>query len=151
MSDKIPTPEEARAALASAYETRRKLAAAGNYPPGRHIAFGLLIAFHNALPLLTSWNGIVQLLLFSAAIFAIYRWDLKTYGVFINGWRRGKTLWVSIFLVTGIMVLFAAQMQLRLTSPGSWLSFGLLALAFAFGTAGSVLWARVFRREMAGE
>ncbi|MXO87515.1 hypothetical protein [Alteraurantiacibacter aestuarii] len=148
MSNNIPTPDEARAVLASTDDTRRKLAAAGHNPPVRHLVFGLILAFHNALPLMNWLNPLLALLLFGLAIYAIYRWDLKSYGVFVNGLRRGATLPVTILGILGLMGLFSAQLALKANGADSWIHYSLVAAAFAFGTGFSVLWSRAFRREM---
>ena len=148
MNTDIPSPDEARAALAGAGDTRKKLAAAGHCPPIRHFVFGLVLAFHNALPLMDWLHPLLALLLFGMAIFAIYRWDIKTYGVFINGLRRGPTLPVTILGLLGLLGLFWVQMAMKADGEYGLIRYGVFAAALAVGTGYSVLWSRAFRREM---
>jgi hypothetical protein len=154
MAQEIPTPDEARAALAQANEARRKLGATGAYTPARNLAFGLLTAYYAAIPALSLdaiWLKVAAFVVFFAAVYAIYRWDLKRDGVFINGLRRGSTLWVSITLSIFLVAIYSAQIGLRINDKPAWMSWALVGLAFLIGYAGNAIWGRVFRREMGAE
>lgn len=146
----MPTmqPDEARAALAAVDRTQADLAALGQCPPWRHTAFGavmgVLIMGQGVEPPYTWW-------LFGAAFIGavgIALHDRRKYGVFVNGYRRGRTRVVALTLVAAMLLVTALQMWLR--ESGTALALrGLVALAAAAGaTWFSVAWNAVFRREM---
>jgi hypothetical protein len=68
--------------------------------------------------------------------------------MFINGYRRGATLPVSGTLLVAMMALLVLQIRLREQGVEAWVPVAVAGLAFVVAVAGSVWWARVFRREM---
>lgn len=140
---------EAAAALAGVEGAEARLAdQIGDCPPWRHAAFGLVMALlvgSLALPLpLQSAGAVVAL----ALIAAIVHYDRRRYGVFINGYRRGRTLPLTTLLLVGTLALMAAQIHVRARGLPAWESAALVALAFVFATGGSVVWQGVFLREL---
>jgi drug/metabolite transporter (DMT)-like permease len=148
MGDPTISPAEARAALASAEQARRKLAAAADCPPWRHAAFGAVMALLVLGPAFPGRFQAVSLLTALLAIAGIAAWDRKTYGVYLNGFRRGATLPLTIALVAVVLLLLLAQLALATTRVTTWEPFAVAGAAFAVSVAASVSWTRIFRREM---
>jgi drug/metabolite transporter (DMT)-like permease len=83
-----------------------------------------------------------------AVIPLIVRSDRKRTGMFINGYRRGKTRWVTFAMLAAVLGLYALSVHAALEN-GDRLTSVLLGLLAAVGASlGSVLWQRVFVREM---
>ena len=143
-----PTPDQARAALASAEQARHRIAALGQCPPGRHAAFGAVMALlvtGAGLPL--PWQ-VAAFVIAMAAIVWIKKWDEKRYGVFINGYRRGATLPFTILLLVAMLGLVFLQIRLRGEEVPLFVPLAVGLAAFFLGTGASVIWSRIFRREM---
>jgi hypothetical protein len=75
-------------------------------------------------------------------------YDRRRYGMFINGYRKGATRRVTAALLAAMLALIFAQLRLREQGVEAWVPFAVAGLAFLAAVAGSVWWARVFRREM---
>jgi hypothetical protein len=148
MNRETMSPAEARAALDSAGAAREKLAALGNCPPWRHAAFGAVMA------LLVGGVGFavpVQVactVLAFGAIAAIVSYDRKRYGVFINGYRKGATRPFTFALLLVMLGLIFVQMWLRDRHASDQVHLAIALSAFLIGTGASVIWSRLFRREM---
>jgi hypothetical protein len=83
-----------------------------------------------------------------ACIPLIIRSDRKRMGMFINGYRRGKTRVVTFGILALWLPLYALSVYFSLDRNNHEVPLVLGLLGFAMGTAGSVLWQRVFVREM---
>ena len=81
---------------------------------------------------------------------AIFLNDRRRYGVFINGYRRGATLPLTLALGGGMIVLLVASIHARDAGLSPWTKAGIAGLTFAFATAVSVVWQRVYLRELRG-
>jgi hypothetical protein len=148
MTRETISPAEARAALDSAAAARAKIAALGLCPPWRHAAFGAVMGL---LILGVGFSLRVQvacLCLAMGLMAVIVVHDRRRYGMFINGYRRGATLPVSGTLLVAMMALLVLQIRLREQGVEAWVPVAVAGLAFVVSVAGSVWWARVFRREM---
>jgi hypothetical protein len=77
--------------------------------------------------------------------------DRRRYGVFVNGYRRGVTLPLTLALAAGMIALLVAAFHAREAGLSPWTKVGLAALAFALATGVSVLWQRIYLRELRGE
>ena len=88
------------------------------------------------------------LLLVLAAIPIIIHSDRKRMGMFINGYRRGKTRWVAFGILAVWMPIYALSVHYALTLHDHTMPLLLGLLGFAIGSAGSLLWQRVFVSEM---
>ena len=142
------SPAEARAALDQVDAARARLAEVGVCPPWRHAAFGAVMA------LLVGGAGFgasiqsacTPIALCGIALIAAY--DRRRYGVFINGYRRGATLGFTIGLLLTMLGLLVAQIWLREEHVAIAVRLAITAAAFILATAGSVVWSRIFRREL---
>ena len=144
----ITTGDEARRALAAKDDAEQQIANLATCPPWRHAAFAVLLAALVAqpavsLPLRFAMDGVIIV-----AAVAIYRSDRRRLGVFINGYRRGKTRLVVLPLMLIWLLLYGASYYLEITFDAPWISLALAAVAFVVGYGGSVLWQRTFRREL---
>ena len=140
--------DEARAALAAKADAERQLAAAVNCPPWRHAAFGGLMATLVAAPTVPLPARFVLLAAMFVAMFLIVRSDRKRMGMFVNGYRRGKTLFVSFAMLAIDLGLYSFNVHRGLNGGSIGLMLAVAALAFAVSVVGSIIWQRVFVREL---
>jgi len=145
MAAETMNEEEARAALGAA---NAKLAEQAHWPWSRHAAYagvagGMVAAQGFAPPLSTVCVAVCV-----CAIAVIVSADRAKRGVWVSGWRAGRTRWVTVLsLVVSIAAMFAALWaNLELNMP--WLSFALGGVAFVCALLLSKLWERVYRREL---
>lgn len=140
--------QQARDALASIAAAQSQLAKTQTFPLWRHAALGVVSALliaaiaapqsYFALFYIPSMAGIVWLV----------RYDRRTTGTFVNGWRWGRTLPVSLVLLALLLgLVFFAH---RTRADGAFSSEGLLAIAagFVLGTVFSMVWQRVYIEEL---
>ena len=137
--------DEARAALAAKGQAQRDLARAADCPPWRHAIVGVVMGALVASPALAMPLRFAVLVLL--AIAATIASDRRRTGMFVNGYRRGRTLVVSIVMLVALAGLFMlsgrAGLACDATTP---LLLG--GLAFVVAIAGSVIWQRVFVAEL---
>ena len=139
--------EEARAALDAKGTAEQDLARAAVCPPWRHAAFGLVMGSLVATPALPLPLRLLALALILVGIGLIVRSDRRRMGMFINGYRRGKTLIVSHLMLGFTLALFA--ISIRASDAGDLVTPLLLGgAAFLVCVIGSVLWQRVFVSEL---
>ena len=142
------SPAEAREALDSVGATRAQIAAVGLCPPWRHAAFGAvmsLLILGLGFPLGVQ---VACLCLAMGLMVVIVVHDRRRYGMFINGYRRGATRPVTAALLASMMALIVVQIRLREQGVETWVPVAVAGVAFVVAVAGSVWWARVFRREL---
>jgi hypothetical protein len=139
---------EAAEALAAMQASQARLAAAANCPPQRHLIFGALMGALVATPALPIvWIFAVEAVVFFG-IFLVIRWDRRRTGMFINGYRRGRTRWVAFGMLAAFLVLYSASTLLAYDWHLPWASVLCGVIAAAVGYFASVQWQRVFRREL---
>ncbi len=144
--------ESARIALDAVSRTRAELARGfGKCPPWRHAIFGLVFAVLIGSIAVSSAMQIAGSGLVIIAVLAIKRSDEKRMGVFINGYRKGRTLPVTLGFVGVMIVLVVAAMHMRNHGFSDFSKAGLAAIAFAVAVAFSMVWQAVFRRELNDE
>lgn len=142
-------PMEARAALDGVDAAQRELALkATNCPPWRHAAFGAIMAT------LVFSQGVampLQSVLFVAAMLAVVLLvldDRRRYGMFVNGYRKGKTLPVSLALLGAMLATMVGEIHARTAGLSLATKLGLAAIAFVVAVAASVAWNRIYRAEL---
>jgi hypothetical protein len=144
-------PMEAQAALDSIEEAQREFARSGpKYPLWRHAAFAAVMA---ALVLGQGFGQPWQLLLMlfpMAAVAWLVTDDRKRYGVFVNGYRKGRTLPVTILLLGLMLGAMGGEIYARSTDLGLLVKFGIAAFAFVVALAMSLWWTRIYDRELLG-
>jgi len=139
---------EAAAALAAMRQSRERLAAAANCPPARHLAFagilGGLVASQAAPPFATM--AIEAVLLVCVALVVL--WDRRRTGMFINGYRAGRTRLVTFGMLAFALVVLALTTWLKETWGLVWAPIvgGVVVAAAAY--YGSAAWQRIYLREL---
>jgi hypothetical protein len=139
--------EEARAALDAKGNAERQLAKAADCPPWRHALFGLVMASLIATPALPLPLRLVALAAIFVGIGLIVISDRRRMGMFVNGYRRGKTLVVSIALLVFDLVLYALSVRAEVDGDTN-LPLMFAGVAFGVNVIGSIVWQRIFVREL---
>ncbi len=143
-----PSSTEAAEALAAMHASQARLAAAANCPPERHLAFGALLGSLVATPALpTTWTLVAEGFIVLGIVLVV-RWDRRRTGMFINGYRAGRTRPVTFGMLAVFLVLYSLSTWLARGLDIHWAPLPLGALAAAVGYYASVLWQRTFKREM---
>ena len=142
------TYDEARAALAAKAIAEQDLARLGVCPPWRHAAFAALETMLVASPLAGFTGQYVIYAILVLGMIAILRSDRRRLGVFINGYRRGRTRMVVLPLVLGVLALFSLSTAAVLFWQMPRLSVACAVIAFPLCYFGSVVWQKVFVREL---
>jgi hypothetical protein len=139
---------DARSALDAKRQAEAQLARAAHCPPWRHAVFGLLMGALVASPAFDFPIRTAIIVLILCSIPLIIHSDRKRMGMFINGYRRGKTRIVAggILFVELSLYALSAYYGMQLHNQLVPLLLGLAGLPIAI--AGSFLWQRVFVREM---
>ena len=139
---------EARSALDAKQFAEAQMARAATCPPWRHGVFGLMMGGLVASPAfeMPVRMGILTALLLLIPV--IIHSDRKRMGMFINGYRRGKTRVVAIGILVVELSLYAVAVVRGLDHHDSVTPLVLGAAGVVIGTIGSMIWQRVFVREM---
>jgi hypothetical protein len=139
---------EALSALDAKRAAEAQMVKAANCPPWRHAVFGLLMGALIASPAFETTVRFAILVGILACIPIIIHSDRKRTGMFINGYRRGKTR----IVVAGILIvelgLYFVSLTRGLEHHDRLTPLLLGVLGIVIGIAGSLLWQRVFVREM---
>jgi hypothetical protein len=139
---------EAAHALDAKRAAEAQMARAANCPPWRHALFGLMMGGLIASPAFDIKVRFAILILLLVLIPVIVHSDRKRMGMFINGYRRGKTLLVTFPLLLIELSLYFVSIVRGLDHHDHTMPLLLGALGVVIGIAGSYLWQRVFVREM---
>jgi hypothetical protein len=139
---------EAAAALAAMRESRERLARAIDCPPERHLAFaalmGGLVACQAAAPMFT--------LLIEAALLVglvlLIAWDRRRTGMFINGYRAGRTIYVTLALLVFTLAMLGLTVWLKEEHGLVWAPLAGGALVAAVAYPASTIWQRIYLREL---
>lgn len=140
--------EQARQALDAMRMTKTQLADLGNCPPWRHAAFGGVMALLNFSLCFGQPIQVALFVLSMAGVALIAAWDRRRYGVFVNGYRRGRTRMFTFGLLAVMLLLLALQVWLRREGVSIWVGVAVAGVTFVVATAASVFWNRIFRAEM---
>lgn len=138
---------EAQEALAHIQTSRAQLARIAHCPPARHLAFAALEAGVVASPAAAPYQ-LLALVPVLVGLVLIVRWDRRRLGMFINGYRRGRTRQVIAAFLPVLAALYAASAYFVLTKHLIWPSLLLAAVMFGVATWMSTVWQRVFVREL---
>jgi hypothetical protein len=139
---------EALSALDAKRQAEAQMAKAATCPPWRHALFGLLMGALVASPAFDLPIRMLILVLILCCIPVIVHSDRKRMGMFINGYRRGKTRIVAIAILLVELSLYAVGVVRGLDHHDHVTPLLLGVAAVLIGIAGSMLWQRVFVREM---
>lgn len=142
-------PIEAQAALDSMTAAQREFAASGpKYPLWRHAAFAAVMG---AIVLSQGFGPPLQILLFVFAMAAV-AWlvadDRRRYGLFVSGYRKGRTLPLTLVMVALLLGAMGAEIYARINELSLAVKFGIAGGAFAIALTASLLWTRIYEREL---
>ena len=143
-----PSSTEAAEALAAMRASQVRLAQAADCPPERHLAFAALMGGIIATPALPFPYAILAEGLLLLGVGLVIRWDRRRTGMFINGYRAGRTRPLTFLLVAVIVVLYMAGVWLVRDRGIWWAPLVTGAIAAGVGYYFSTVWQRIFRREM---
>ena len=138
----------AAVALEEARLARARLAQKLRCPPYLHALFGALYG-----ALVASWAGS------DAVVFeveagvvviglAMFLWMRKRMGFFVNGYRKGATRPVVGALLLLYFCAFGLAAWCKVELHLVWPALVLGVVMFCIGTCASVLWQRIYRREL---
>lgn len=148
--ERLTNADEARDALAAMTAAKRQLADIAQCPPWRHAAFAGLEATLVASPVLPVLPRAIVFLAVIIGIALLIRSDRKRLGVFINGYRRGRTRVVTSVLLCAVVAMLLTSMWASHEAGLPQVSVALGVLTFILCWIGSVKWQRVFVAEMTG-
>lgn len=143
----MPNAAEAREALSRIDASRAQLARAANCPPERHLAFAAVMGGWALTPLAGPYQ-IVALAPLLLAVALIVQWDRRRMGMFVNGYRRGRTRYVIAAMLLLVLPLYLASVYSAFEAKLVWPSIALAAAVAVIAYFGSTVWQRVFRREL---
>lgn len=141
-------PDEARRALDAMEQARESLAVAVDCPPWRHAALGAVMAL---LIFSATVSGLGFIALYGPAmglLVLLARGDRKRTGTFVNGWRMGRTLPLSIALAAWLVALAFYAVSGRGDPFPAQRGLIAAALGFVTGTLASVWWQRIYIAEL---
>src|SRR5579859_2493670 len=104
---------DADAALAAMRESRERLAQAVDCPPERHLVFALLLGGLVAGQAAPPLGAIAIECLLLAGVLAVIAWDRRRTGMFINGYRAGRTRYVTLALLLFALAALALTLWLK--------------------------------------
>jgi hypothetical protein len=139
---------EARTALEAKRQAEAQMARAAQCPPWRHALFGLLMG---GIIASFAFDFVIRtaiLVVILACLPVIIHSDRKRTGMFINGYRRGKTRLVIAGILLVWLPLYALSVYYALDLHNHVVPLLLGAVGFVVTAIGSVIWQRVFVREM---
>ncbi len=139
---------EARSALDAKQFAETQMAKAANCPPWRHALFGLMMGGLVASPAFETTVRFAILGVLLCLIPLIIHSDRKRMGMFINGYRRGKTRVVAIGILIVELSMYGFSVVRGLDHQDHVTPLLLGTAGAVIGTLGSILWQRVFVREM---
>jgi len=142
------TYDEARAALAAKTIAEQDLARLGTCPPWRHAAFAALEIMLVASPLASDKGQFVVFGVLLVGLYGIMWSDRRRLGVLINGYRRGRTRKFVLPLLLVALGLFTLSTVAARIWDMPALSIAAAVVTFPVCYFGSVMWQKVFLREL---
>ena len=142
------SPTEAAQALAAVQTSRTELVKACDCPPERHAAFAALMTALVACPAApVVWMFVIEgLILLGVAL--VMAWDRRRTGMFVNGYRAGRTRWVTFGILAVELSLFGVADYFAQIRDLVWVPLALAVPAFVIAFLGSRYWSQVWKREM---
>ena len=139
---------DASAALSAMQASRERLAAEADCPPERHAAFALLFGILTASQALPTHLVLAVEALTIVTVALVIQWDRRRTGMFINGYRRGRTRKVTLAMLAIFLPLYILGAWLKHFRGIDWAPVACGVVVAVAAYALSRLWQRVFVREM---
>ena len=142
--------DDPRSSLVKLEAINVRLAERMSWPLWRHIAAGVLMTMIVAATGLPRELAAVVFAVSMVLVFAIIRDDKKRHGMFVSGYQRGRTRWIVgaiLALALTAVTIVRTQVKRETSDPLFWIT---LAIVFLGITILSLLWEKVYRREIRG-
>lgn len=103
-----------------------------------------VIVIHHAFPM--PWNVLVA----AAGVLGItlFVQHYTNQDIWVDGWRKGRTLWVTISFLTAYLIIYAASIMLYQLGQHFWILPTASLLVFILTILFGRLWMTVWRNEM---
>ena len=124
------------------------LARAADCPPWRHAAFGGVMGVITLSAGLGQPYNFLLLAVAFVSIALIVISDRRRMGIFINGYRKGATRPLTFVMLGVMLVIVFAEIHAKDAGLALATRVALALIAAAIATGMSVIWQRIFRREM---
>ncbi len=144
----MTSTEEALAALEAKKYAERQLAAVATCPPWRHAVFGAIMGAIVSAPAFPTVIRMGLIAIVFSAIAIVVQSDRQRLGVFVNGYRKGKTRLVALPMLAVVLGLYALSMWFGDGRADRVTPLLLGSFAFVVGVIGSIIWQRVFVSEL---
>jgi len=144
----MSTSAEAAAALEGARVARARLADRTRCPPHMHVVFGLLMGGLVASEAASDRGTLVIEGIIVVLGLALFAWQRRRLGYFVNGYRRGRTRPVALAILGVYLVLFSTAAYLKAFMGLHWPALVLGAVMFGLATWGSAVWNARYAAEM---
>jgi len=140
--------DEAQRTLRTIHDAEQIIADRAHWPIGYHAVCALLVGLMVAMPgLPRELRGMAPIAIVFGAL-ALKTWSDKRHGFIISGWRRGRTLPISIGLVGVIGVGLVCGLLAKLRY-GVWWPFLPIGLTVGIATFFiSLMWERALHADM---
>lgn len=142
--------EDAAHALAMMRTARNALGQRARWSFARHAAVGLLfggLIAGYALP--APWPLAVVAASMIATLLIVAQ-DRRRDGFFVNGYRRGRTRWVTLALLLIALGALAGAVTLKSRFGLLWAPLAIGGATAILATLASIAWERVYRCELEG-
>lgn len=139
--------DEAGAALDAVSSAKRSVAAASAAPLWRHAAFGLVMALLIMSVAAGQPFWLLPWALSMIGMAILFWWDRRQTGMFVNGYRCGRTLPLTFALLIVSVGLAVAAGRLNLHGEPM-LALLTVPAAFVVALVTSLWWERIFLAEM---
>lgn len=140
--------KDAQTALIALEVTNGRLAERMRWPLWRHAAAGLLMTLIVGSVGLPRGLAMVILLVAIVLTIAIVRDDKKRYGMFVSGYQRGRTAWVtSAIIALNLSAVFFVR-TLRDNAVVNAIFWLAMAIVFLGTLMLSIAWERVYRHDI---
>jgi hypothetical protein len=139
---------EAAAALAAMQDSRDRLAKAADCPPERHLVFALLLGGVVAAQAAPPMGTMLIEGLLGLAVFLVIAWDRKRTGMFINGYRAGRTRPLTFALLAVTLAIGGVGVWLKVSLGLVWAPVVCGGVVAVVAFLMSAAWQRIYRREL---
>lgn len=144
------TRDGAREALSSIHDTQVDLGEAVRCPLWRHALFGAIVAAYVAAPALGSPDMFYGLAVLAIVIVVVFLTDRRRSGLFVNGYRPGRTRPVAFGMLAVMLGLYMTGLYASFELGRGWVPLVLGVVAGPLGVWASLMWQSAYLTEMAG-
>ena len=138
-------------ALEDARTAQAGLAERVNCPPHMRVAFGLIMGALIAAQAAPSSVAIGVTAACLGAVVLMIRAIRRRTGIFVNGYRRGRTRWVALGLLAIVESALAFSLWLKLAHHLVWAPLAAGAAVTVIAIAASFLWQAAYRADLSAE